>query len=428
MAKQRTIKSEVSFSGMGLHTGQESTITFKPAPEDSGIYLLKNGVKVLPDVLKVSNTVRGTTIGEGKNEIHTVEHLMAAFLGMGIDNICVEIDADEPPIGDGSALPFVGMIERAGISEQLKDRKFYTPSQKIAYCENDVKVEAEPSDKLKISFTLEYKHPFIQKQYLEFEITEDVFKKEIAPAKTYCFDYEIEQLEALGLAKGGNLDNAIVIGEKGIHNKEIMTFKDEFVRHKILDLMGDIYLLGRPIKASITSFCGGHTSNTALAKLFADDMEKHPGQKETEGKTIELDIEKVKESLPHRPPFLFVDSVSIKKVREKAVGKRKIRADEWYFKGHFPDYPILPGVLMVEALAQTACVLLLSEPEYRGKLPFFMGIDRVKFRRPVKPGEELTLNVEVLRARLRGGKVAGKAFVGGELACECEFMFSMVDK
>jgi len=419
--KQRTIKKEVSLSGTGLHTGQKTEIVFKPAPVNSGVYFVKNGVKIVPDAKKVSNTVRGTTIGEGENVIHTVEHLMAAFLGMGIDNICVEINSDEPPLGDGSAMPFVKMLEEAGIVEQDEEKKYYTPSKKIAYCENGVKIEALPSENLKVSFTLKYKHPFIQNQHREFVITEDVFKKEIAPAKTYCFDYEIEQLEAVGLGKGGTLRNVIVIGEKGIHNKEIMTFEDEFVRHKILDLMGDIFLLGMPIKADITSFCGGHTSNSALAKLFADDS----GNRE---QLIELGLEEVKAAIPHRPPFLFVDSVKILVPLKKAVGTRKIRPDEWFFKGHFPDYPILPGVLIVESMAQTAAVLVMSRPDFKGKLPFFMAIDNVKFRKPVFPGDTLTLKIEVTRARLRGGKISGRAFVGENLVCESEFMFSLVDR
>jgi len=281
-----------------------------------------------------------------------------------------------------------------------------------------LKIEAVPAENLKISFTLKYKHPFIQNQHREFVITEDIFKREIAPAKTYCFDYEIEHLEAAGLAKGGNIKNAIIIGEKGIHNREIMTFEDEFVRHKILDLMGDIYLLGMPIKADIISMCGGHTSNTALAKLFAEDKEQ----------PSEIGLEQVKAAIPHRPPFLFVDSVKIIEPLKRAVGKRKIRPDEWFFKGHFPGYPILPGVLIVESLAQTACVLLLARPDLRGKLPFFMGIDKAKFRKPVFPGDEMTMDVNITRAKTRGGKVEGKAYVGDKLVCECDFMFFLVDK
>jgi len=427
MAKQRTIAKDVSLSGIGLHTGQKTSITFKPAKDNAGIFFMKNGVRIATDVSKVSSTVRGTTIGEGDNAINTVEHLMAAFAGMGIDNLCVEITADEPPIGDGSAMPFVKMIEDAGIVEQEAEKNYYTPSTKMAYCENEVKIEALPSGHLKVTATIEYDHPFMKKQRMEIVIDEEVFKKEIAPAKTYCFDYEIEQLEAIGLARGGSLKNAIVIGEKGIHNKEIMTFEDEFVRHKILDLMGDIYLIGRPVKADITSFCGGHTSNTALAKLFAKDIETTGGGTVPEY-PMDLDLEGVKSAIPHRPPFLFVDSVTITEEAKAAVGRRLIRPDEWFFKGHFPERPVLPGVLITEALAQTACVLLLSKPDWKGKLPFFMGINNVKFRRPVNPGDELTLKVEILRPRMRGGKAAGKAYVGDALACECEFTFSLVEK
>ncbi|MCD6413048.1 MAG: UDP-3-O-[3-hydroxymyristoyl] N-acetylglucosamine deacetylase [Elusimicrobia bacterium] len=419
--KQRTIEKEVSFSGIGLHTGQKSKITFKPAAVDSGICFFKNGSKIVPDADKVTKTIRGTTIGEGEKAIHTVEHLMATFLGMGIDNLCVEIAGDEPPIGDGSAMPFVRMIERAGIVVQRKEKRYYVPGRKIEYRENDVKVEAMPSDKLEITMVIEYDHPVIKKQERTFEINEEVFKREIAPAKTYCFDYEIEHLEKIGLVRGGTLKNAIVIGEKGIHNREIMSFEDEFVRHKILDLMGDIFLIGRPIKAKITSLRGGHSSNIALAKLFKEDIKMT-------GSETELGLEEIKKAIPHRPPFLFVDRVKIIEPLKKAVGWRKIRPDEWFFKGHFPEYPILPGVLIVESIAQTAGVLFLAKPELENKLPFFMAIDDVKFRNPVFPGDELTLEIEVQRARLRGGKVAGKAFVGEKLVCECSFMFSIVDK
>jgi len=427
MAKQRTIAKEVSLKGVGLHTGQKTSVTFKPAEVNAGVFFMKNGVKIIPDASIVSNTVRGTTVGEGENAVNTVEHILAAFVGMGIDNICVEITADEPPIGDGSAMPFVKMIEEAGVVEQDEEKKYYTPSMKISYSDNEAKVEALPSGRFKVTAEIEYEHSFIRRQRLEIIIDEEVFKKEIAPAKTYCFDYAIEQLEAIGLAKGGSLKNAIVIGEKGIHNRELMTFEDEFVRHKILDLMGDLFLIGRPVKADITSFCGGHSSNTALAKLFLKDIEL------TGGGVIpvypmELDLEGVKSVIPHRPPFLFVDRVTITEEAVAATGHRLIRPDEWFFKGHFPERPVLPGVLITEALAQTACVLLLSKPGWKSKLPFFMGINNVKFRRPVNPGDELTLKVEIIRPRMRGGKAAGRAYVGDALVCECEFSVSLVEK
>ena len=240
---QRTLKGAIGCAGIGLHGGKRVNMMLHPAEAGTGIRFRRTdlgGAMVEAGIDNVDGSFMCTSIGDGNGaSVATVEHLMASFLGLGIDNIRVEIDADEPPIGDGSALPFVGMIERAGVVEQSEDKRIYTPSRKIAYAENGVKVQAVPADKLQISLTVEYDHPLIKKQEIELVITEEVFKKEIAPAKTYCFDYEIEQLEKIGLAKGGSLENAIVIGEKDIHNKGIMTFEDEFVRHKVLDRRGD---------------------------------------------------------------------------------------------------------------------------------------------------------------------------------------------
>ncbi|PIU83861.1 MAG: 3-hydroxyacyl-[acyl-carrier-protein] dehydratase FabZ [Elusimicrobia bacterium CG06_land_8_20_14_3_00_38_11] len=438
MGKQKTISKEVSYSGTGLHTGNNVSIKLKPATENMGIIFVRcdlpDNPKIKADISNVLTTVRGTTVGlDEKTSVHTVEHLLAALFAFGIDNLIIEMNSNEPPIADGSALPFVELIKKAGIIELQNEKKCFNLSETVVYKNDDVLITASPSNRFHISCTIIYNHPLLKNQFLSLDITPEIFEKEIAPARTFCFDYEIEALKNKGLAKGGSLENAVVIGAKKILTK--LRFEDEFVRHKILDLIGDISLLESSLKMDVTAVKCGHKNNVEFAKklISTQNVQSLASAKSSslwqipDGKMI--DINEIKATIPHRFPFLFVDKVILVEEVKRAVGIKNVSAGEPFFQGHFPEQAIMPGVLIIEALAQTACVLLLSKPELKSKkLAYFMSINNVKFRKPVFPGDTLYLDVEVLKAKQTRGIVRGCAFVDGKPVTEAEFSFVLVDK
>lgn len=444
MEKQKTLKEAVSFSGIGLHTGSTTMITFKPAAVNTGIKFIridKSTDNIIDaDVTNIVDVKRGTNIGIGDIKVHTVEHILSALYGLGVDNAVIEINANEPPVGDGSALPFIQTLQKGGLVEQEAARNYYELKEPIYFVKDETSIIAIPSPEFKVSLTIAYNHPFLKSQHAEFVITPETFIKEIAPARTYCFDYEIETLKKQGLAKGGNLHNAIVIGEKGIHTD--LRFQDEFVRHKMLDLIGDFCLLGRPLKAHIIAVRCGHPSNVAVIQKLKQlkDRPNIETAKPEESSTksdpfVNLDLEnplmdinEVQKVLPHRPPFLLVDKILKIIDEKKAVGLKNVTINEDFFRGHFPGHPVMPGVLLVEAMAQVAGVLLLKKSENVGKLAYFMTIDKVKFRRTVVPGDTLIFEVELVKVKSKTGIVQGKAFVNGNLAAEAEFMFTLVDR
>jgi len=436
MELQKTIKRVSTYSGIGLHTGNMTSVTFKPAVPNSGIRFVRSDLPDKPEVeaniKNVISVARGTTLGNENFQIQTVEHIMATLCGLGIDNLIVEVNADEPPVADGSGMPFVVTLEKAGFEEQSAERDYFVIDEPIRFSNGDVHLVVLPSEEFKVSATIDYRHAILRSQYGSFTITKEVFEKEIAPARTYCFEHEIESLKHRGLARGGSLDNAVVIGQNGIHNKDLR-FPDEFVRHKILDLIGDIYLVGKPLKAHIIAIRCGHAANIALTKKLGEILDRSTVRrsakvfKEDDFEGRVLGLEEIQGIIPHRPPFLFVDKIIMSKNMTKALGYKNLTINEEYFKGHFPNFPIMPGVLIVESMAQTSCVLFLARTELRKKLPYFMAIREVKFRKPVFPGDQLLLEVEVTRARVRGGKIQGRAYVRNELVAEAEFMFSLVD-
>lgn len=452
MAKQTTIAKEVSFEGVGLHTGNKSKIVFKPALENTGIHFIRVDLPNKPDIkadwnsLSTETAIRGTTIQSQDVKIHTIEHILSAFYGLQIDNVIVEIDNNEPPILDGSARLFCDKILEVGIKELDADKEFYVIKEPITFTAGNTKIVAYPSDKFEIDCTIGYEHPFLSNQQAKFEINKDVFVKDIASARTFCFDYEIEALQSNGLAKGGSLDNAIVIGPNGIYNKEPLRFDDEFVRHKILDLIGDVSLAGKQIKARIVAEKPGHKSNVSFIKDFVSkaviekeikevkkEENKNMEQKEktvvSEEQVTEYNSAQIQQIIPHRYPILMIDRAKIiGDGTKKAIGYKCVSGNEPFFQGHFPGQPIMPGVLIVEAMAQTSCVMFLSRPALRNCLAYFMGIDKVKFRKTVIPGDVLELRVEVIRDSGRKGKVRGEAYVDGKLTTEAEFMFIIVDR
>lgn len=437
--QQKTIAREISYSGVGLHTGVKTKILFKPAPPNSGIKFVRVDLPSQPvidaNIENVTGITRGTTLGQNGAEIHTVEHLMAVFCGLGIDNLIVEIDSNESPVADGSALPFLKVLKESKIKVQDVSKSYFAVTQPIEFSKGDVQLIALPYNGFKVSCTIDYNHPVLKTQFFSSPITEEIFEREIAPSRTYCFDYEIEALKKRGLARGGNLENAVVIGEKGFHNKSLR-FKDECVRHKILDLIGDLYLLGKSLKAHITAIKCGHPSNVALAKkmheFMASSLKSSPQKPDVSVNKIPqgkvLDISEIQKIIPHRYPFLFVDKIVIVEEEKKAVGFKNLTINENFFNGHFPGHPIMPGVLIVESMAQTSCVLFLSRPDLRDKIAYFMAIREVKFRRPVFPGDQLRLEVEILKPKTRGGIIKGLAYIEDKVAAEAEFMFSLVDR
>jgi UDP-3-O-[3-hydroxymyristoyl] N-acetylglucosamine deacetylase / 3-hydroxyacyl-[acyl-carrier-protein] dehydratase len=442
MEFQRTIAKSITYSGIGVHTGSKTSITFKPAEVNTGVKFIRVDLPGLPvieaNIDNVSGVERGTTISKGDIKIHTTEHILSALSGLRIDNIIIEMDANEPPVMDGSALLVLEKLKKAGVVEQKAPKNYIELTEPIEFIEEGTELIILPDTKFKISCTIEYQHPVIQTQYKSLTIDEATFEKEIAPARTYCFDYEIELLKKKGLAKGGNLDNAVVVGQDGIHNTSLR-FKDEFVRHKILDLMGDLYLLGRPLKAHVIAIRCGHAANIKLAqKIKKFVLEKgtvapvparrKPVNLDVTDKNKILDINDIQKVLPHRYPFLFVDKIIIVEEEKKAVGIKNLTVNEDFFNGHFPGHPIMPGVLIIEAMAQTSCFLVLRKPELSNKLAYFMLIEGAKFRRPVLPGDQLKLEVELVKAKSKTGTVQGKAFVDETLVAEAEFTFSLVDR
>ena len=431
MERQRTIAGEARYFGIGVHTGSKTTITFKPAPPNTGIRFVRVDLPGRPSIAAAVEHVvgveRGTVLGVDGVRIHTVEHVLAAFLGLGIDNLIVEMDASEPPVGDGSAIPFVRMIKSVGVVEQDGSRESIELSRPIWAMKNGANIVVIPRGPFRISCTVSFPAEGFHDQFLSLTIDEDTFEKEIAPCRTFCFYHEVEELMNKGLIKGGSLDNAVVIGDGAIFSKERLRFRDEFVRHKILDLMGDLYLLGNRIRGHVIAIRSGHDLNVKLVKQLSGLRKKRRPVNETkmpEGSKV--DINDIKKILPHRYPFLLVDRIVEMERYKRIVGIKNVTVNEAFFAGHFPERPIMPGVLIIEAMAQTAGVLMLQRPENVGKLAYFMAIGKAKFRRAVVPGDQLRIEIDVLRFGTKVGKVRATATVEGEVAAEAELTFTFL--
>jgi UDP-3-O-[3-hydroxymyristoyl] N-acetylglucosamine deacetylase/3-hydroxyacyl-[acyl-carrier-protein] dehydratase len=463
LEQQRTIAKPVSMTGTGLHTGTECKLTFKPAPENHGIKFVRTDLGGNPEIPAIAENVvdvsRGTTIGIGDAKVHTVEHVLAAIMGLQIDNIIIEVEGIEPPVGDGSSLPYVEVLQKAGFEQQEAPKDYLVIDQTIMHHEDDRQVDivALPLDDYRVTVMIDFQNPALGSQHTGLFDFEKEFATEFAPARTFCFLSEVEALANQGLIKGGDIDNAVVIvdhkledkelqelankigvkekinlGTNGILNNKELRFRNEPVRHKLLDLIGDLALIGAPLKAQILAARPGHKANVEFAKQVRKLYQQKKLVKKfqfVKKEGVVFDINAIERILPHRYPFLLVDKIIHLEVEKKVIGVKCVTINEPFFTGHFPGQPVMPGVLIIEAMAQTGGILLLNSlPNFEEKLVYFMKIDKAKFRKTVVPGDQLIMEVELLQKKSSTFTMAGKAYVENVLVAEAEFMAGIVDR
>lgn len=460
---QRSIERPVSMSGTGLHTGTECTMTFKPAPENSGIKFIRVDLGGNPEIPALADYVvdvsRGTTLGLGEAKVHTVEHVLAAVVGLQIDNLVIEMDGIEPPVGDGSAMPYVEKLIEAGLLTQDAPKDYLVIDETVIHHDEDRQIDivALPLDSYRLTVMVDYQNPALGSQHSGLFDLEKEFVTEFAPARTFCFLSEVEQLAAQGLIKGGNLDNAVVIvdhdvnqeqldtlsgrlglkekmelGESGFLNDKSLRFRNEPVRHKLLDMLGDLALIGVPIKAQILAARPGHKANVEFAKKIRKLYQQRKLVKKfqfVKKEGVVLDINALQRVLPHRYPFLLIDKIIHLELDKRVIGVKSVTVNEPFFQGHFPDHPIMPGVLIIEAMAQTGGVMLLNSfLDPSSKLVVFMGINNAKFRKPVVPGDQLYIEAEMKQRKSRYFIFTAKAYVNETVVAEAELTAGIMDK
>ncbi len=425
--QQHTTATPVRIEGIGLHTGKPVQMEFLPADAGTGIVFVRTDLAGEPliraDLANVVSTNRGTIISENGASVNTVEHVLAALRGSGVDNLVIRISNEEPPAGDGSSLRFVELIQQAGRVPQETERTDCRVNEIFSLVEGDKSMVYLPSDRFEVTYHLAYRDNIIPPQHIHVVVDEQSFVTRIGRARTFGFEHEFEMLKNNNLARGGSLENAVVINNSGtVVNPEGLREEQELILHKVLDLVGDFSLIGRRVKGHIIARRTGHNFNVKFARLLNEKFNQSLTRKDSDM----MYIEEIKSILPHRYPFLLIDRILSIVPGESIIGIKNVTANEEFFNGHFPGKPVMPGVLMVEAMAQVAGVLLLSQPEHKGKTPFFCGIDNVRFRRPVVPGDRLEFHAKVLKVRGNTGKVEAEARVDGELVTGGELMFQLV--
>ncbi len=433
MNMQRTIRTPVTVEGPGLFSGVPCRLRFLPASEDRGIVFVRTDtihpVEIPAEVeYLVQRPHRTTSLGRDGACVETVEHVLAAATGLGIDNLLIEVNADEMPSTDGSTLSFVRALQSAGLEDQdVETFPFLIDEPIVVSEEGDRMLSAlpGPGDTLEILYDLEYALPSIGRQVLAYRLGKDDFLEELAPARTFLLADEAQQFQAQGLGKHLTARDVLVMRDDGPIENELR-FPDEHVRHKVVDLLGDLTLLGRPIRGRIVASRSGHHLNHELVRTLARTIAEKEKTGTLAGEPV-MDIRKIMRLLPHRYPFLMIDRIVSIEGDSRAVGIKNVTINEPFFTGHYPNLPILPGVMIVEAMAQLSGVLLSRRLEHTGKVAVLLSMDRVKMRRPVRPGDQLVLEAEALHARSRTGHCRCKATVGQEIAAEAEIKFMLVD-
>ena len=445
MLNQQTLNRSASFSGTGLHSGNRVNMTILPAPANSGVRFRRVDLEGKPEiearVENVGETTRSTSLVKGNVKIHTVEHVLAALAGYGIDNAIIELDSNEPPIADGSSREFCKIIQAAGIVPQAEKRETYSPTEPIELESGETVMTLFPDDGFKITCTSADKSGRFT-QFYSTEITPKTWERELSHARTFCFYEEIEHLIKNNLIKGGSLENAVVIRDDAVLTTEPLRYPEEFVRHKMLDIIGDLSLLGRPVRGHLIAVRPSHAANCEMARLISAQMTKPlraaqafgPPPVMGNGAAEEIsaaeqqegvmNIEQVMQLLPHRYPMLMLDRiVKVEAMRITAI--KNVSANEPYFQGHFPGHPIMPGVFQLEAMAQAAGLLMIKHAEQGRHLAYFMSAEDVKWRKPVVPGDVLTIEVELMKTRGKIGKAKGVCKVRGEIVSEAEVTFML---
>ncbi|HEX3534327.1 MAG TPA: UDP-3-O-acyl-N-acetylglucosamine deacetylase [Gemmatimonadaceae bacterium] len=420
---RKTLARPAVLEGIGLHLGVPCKITFQPAPAKQGIVFRRTDCagspRIRAHVSEVSASERRTQLGRGEYAVHTVEHVLAAVAGMCIDDVTIDMNAPEPPILDGSAARFVEALTAAGLADLPGEPTFLDITEPVRIIDGASVYEAYPAAQLELDVTIEFPHPMIGKQCLHFVVTQESFASELSRARTFGFTHEVDALREKGLIKGASLDNAVVLDDSDILSGDLR-WSDEFVRHKAMDCVGDLALAGAWVRARIVAVKPSHRGTVTLVRELVK-----AARKEKSMYTIE-DIMKV---LPHRYPFLLVDRILEIEEKKRIVGLKNVTINEPFFQGHFPGHPIMPGVLIIEAMAQVGGMLLLgSVPDPDTKVVYFMSLDNVKFRRPVKPGDQLRFELDVVQLRGTVCKMRGVGKVDGEVVVEADMAAAIRDR
>jgi UDP-3-O-[3-hydroxymyristoyl] N-acetylglucosamine deacetylase/3-hydroxyacyl-[acyl-carrier-protein] dehydratase len=436
---RNTLAGTAILEGVGLHLGEPCTLTFKPSSPGTGLVFRRTdiaGASPIPvAVEQVSASERRTQLGSGDNTVHTVEHVLAAVAALSIDDLSIEMDGPEPPILDGSAGPFLRALQTAGLAAHDGQPEILTLTEPVRIIDGESVYEAFPSDRLDLDITIEFPHLRIGRQTKRIEVTSDSFTAELADARTFGFVHEVEWLRSKGLIKGASVENAIVLDEKDIVNGPLR-WPDEFVRHKAMDCVGDLALAGARVHARIVATKPSHRGTVTLVRelrragrIQSGNGKTKPMSQEGTARKSVYEIEDIMRVLPHRYPFLLVDRILEIEENKRVVGIKNVTINEPFFQGHFPGHPIMPGVLIVEAMAQVGGMLLLGtleEPDT--KVVYFMSIDNIKFRKPVRPGDQLVFEVEMVQVRGKIAKTRGVARVDGEVVAEAEMAAMVRDR